>query len=91
MLQWAMRKMEIEKWIVRRVLLILEGASTQVRANGDASDKFSVEVYQHHYCLRKRISDTFIWTPTTSVPAVCTSGKSVIKCWRALFDCVDRP
>ena len=33
-MQWAMRKLGVEEWIVRVVMAMYEGASTQVRVDG---------------------------------------------------------
>ena len=46
-IKWAMRKLGIEEWLVRVVMALYEGATTQVRVNGELSEEFPVNVGVH--------------------------------------------
>ena len=45
--EWALRKLRVEEWLVRVVMAFYEGARTQVRVNGELSNDFPVEVGVH--------------------------------------------
>lgn len=45
--KWAMRKLGIEEWLVRVIMVMYESARTQVRVNGELSDDFPVNVGVH--------------------------------------------
>ena len=44
---WAMRKLGVEEWLIKVVMVMYEDARTQVRVNGELSDDFTVNVGVH--------------------------------------------
>ena len=44
---WALRRLEVEEWLVRVVMAMYDGAFAQVRVGGELSDEFPVRVGVH--------------------------------------------
>jgi len=46
-MQWVMRRLSVEEWLVRVNMNMYEGSRTSVRVNGVLSDDFTVKVGVH--------------------------------------------
>jgi len=50
-MQWAVRRLGVEEWLVRVIMNMYEGSRTSVRVNGVLSDDFTVKVSTSGICL----------------------------------------